>query len=208
MSTDTRHMARPLSSASTATGQARVRVWDRFVRVFHWSLVLCFFTAYFSTVGGPRWLHEVSGYAALVLVAARIVWGFIGAGHARFASFVPQPTAFIRYVGAMLRGREPRHLGHNPAAAVMILFLLAMVIGIGATGWMMSTDAWWGNETVETVHSLLVDATLLAVAVHVAAAVYESLKHRENLVWSMVTGTKRGAQARDRRARAEDQGLM
>jgi cytochrome b len=191
MSTDTRPMDLPLGSASTATGQVRVRVWDRFVRVFHWSLVACFFTAYFSTVGGPRWLHEVSGYAALALVTARIVWGFVGAGHARFARFVPRPATFVAYAGAMLRGREPRHLGHNPAAAVMILFLLAMVIGIGTTGWMMTTDAWWGNETVEALHGLLVDATLLAVAIHVSAAVYESVKHRENLVWSMVTGTKR-----------------
>ena len=182
-------------SADTATGEVRppgrTRVWDRFVRVFHWSLVLSFFTADFSTMGGPRWLHEASGYTALALVAARIVWGFAGAGHARFASFVPRPTAFIDYAGDLLRGRERRYLGHNPAAAVMILFLLAMVIGIGTTGWMMTTDAWWGNGTVEAVHSLLVDATLLAVAVHVSAAVYESLRHRENLVWSMVTGTKR-----------------
>jgi cytochrome b len=202
MSADTRHMDRPPGRAGTATGEVRVRVWDRFVRVFHWSLVLCFFTAYFSTVGGPRWLHEVSGYAALGLVTARIVWGFVGTGHARFASFVPRPATFIGYAGAMLRGREPRHLGHNPAAALMILFLLAMVIAIGTTGWMMTTDAWWGNETVETVHALLVDATLLAVAVHVSAAVYESVKHRENLVWSMVTGTKRAPDDRD------DQGLM
>ncbi len=203
MSTDTRHMDLPLSSASTATGQVRVRVWDRFVRVFHWSLVLSFFIAYFSTVGGPRWLHEVSGYAALALVAARIVWGFVGAGHARFTSFVPRPTTFIAYAGAMLRGQEPRHLGHNPAAAVMILFLLAMVIGIGTSGWMMTTDAWWGNETVEAIHGLLVDATLLAVAIHVSAAVYESVRHRENLPWSMVTGTKRAPDARD----DQDQGL-
>ena len=203
MSTDTRHMDLPLSSASTATGQVRVRVWDRFVRVFHWSLVLSFFTADFSTMGGPRWLHEASGYTALALVAARIVWGFAGAGHARFASFVPRPTAFIDYAGDLLRGRERRHLGHNPAAAVMILFLLAMVIGIGTSGWMMTTDAWWGNETVEAIHGLLVDATLLAVAIHVSAAVYESVRHRENLPWSMVTGTKRAPDARD----DQDQGL-
>lgn len=207
MSADTRHMDLALSSASTATGQVRVRVWDRFVRVFHWSLVLSFFTAYFSTMGGPRWLHETSGYTALALVAARIVWGFTGAGHARFASFVPRPMVFIAYAGDMLRGQERRFLGHNPAAAVMILFLLAMVIGIGVTGWMMTTDAWWGNEVVESVHLLLVDATLLAVAVHVSAAVYESLRHRENLVWSMVTGTKRASTPQDR-PETRDQGLM
>ena len=167
-----------------------VRVWDLFVRLFHWGLVLSVATAWFST-SGPRWLHTNSGYVALALVAARLAWGFIGGPYARFSQFVPGPRRLWRYVRAALRGREPRHLGHNPAAAVMILFLLATVTGIGVTGWMMGTDAYWGNETVEDTHLLLVDALLLAVPVHVCAAIYESMRHRENLILAMVTGMKR-----------------
>lgn len=168
----------------------RVRVWDRFVRLFHWGLVTSMAVAYLSTVGSQH-LHNAAGYAALVLVVARVVWGFVGAGHARFADFVPGPRKLLRYTWDMLHRREPRYIGHNPAAAVMILFLLAAVVGIGVSGWMLTLDAFWGSEAVEFVHVLLVNVTLAAVAIHVCAAVYESFKHRENLVWSMVVGSKR-----------------
>jgi cytochrome b len=55
---------------------------------------------------------------------------------------------------------------------------------------MLTLDAFWGNEIVETTHVVAVDLTLVAVAVHVLANLYGSLRHRENLVWSMVTGRK------------------
>jgi cytochrome b len=165
------------------------RVWDRFVRVFHWSLVLAFFAAWASTES-IGWVHKGAGYLTLALVAARVVWGFVGSRHARFADFVPGPRKLAAYLGALLRLKEPRHLGHNPAGALMILSLLALVAGIGTTGFMLTLDAYWGNETVETLHVWLVDITLLAVGVHVAANIYGSLRHRENLVLSMITGDK------------------
>jgi cytochrome b len=169
---------------------ARVRVWDRFVRVFHWSLVATFFGAWASTeeIG---WLHKGCGYAALALVLARVAWGFIGSEHARFANFVPGPAKLLRYLAALVRLREPRHLGHNPAGSVMILFLLGAVSVISVTGWMLTLDAFWGNGTVEDLHTGVVDFTLIAVGLHVAANLYSSLRHRENLVVAMVTGDKR-----------------
>ena len=192
-----------MSSPDTPAPQAaQVRVWDAFVRGFHWSLVASFGTAWWFTehIG---WLHKGAGYLALALVAARVVWGFVGSHHARFVHFVPGPRRLVAYLAALARGREPRHLGHNPAGAVMILFLLVAVVGIGVSGWMLTLDAFWGNETVETVHTGLVDLALWAVAVHVLANIVGGLRHHENLVLSMVTGRKplapgRPATAQDR----------
>jgi cytochrome b len=172
------------------SNEKRVLVWDRFVRLFHWSLVICFFVAYGSSESVGV-IHKGFGYATLALVFARVVWGFIGTRHARFADFVPGPRRLWAYATAMVRRQEPRYVGHNPAGSVMILFLLSAVAGIGVTGWMLTLDAFWGNGTVEGLHTLLVDATLLAVTVHVCANIYASLHHRENLIWSMVTGHKR-----------------
>jgi cytochrome b len=169
----------------------QVLVWDRFVRVFHWALVACMVGAYATATTGPRRWHEWLGYTAFALVAARLVWGVVGSKHARFANFVPTPARLWRYLASMLKRQEPRYLGHNPAMAVMALLFLALVSAIGVTGWMLTLDAYWGSEAVENVHVLLVDVTLVAVAVHVSAAVYVSLRHRENLIRSMFTGHKR-----------------
>ena len=168
----------------------KVPVWDRFVRVFHWSLVASFATAYVYTehIG---WVHKGAGYLALALIAARCVWGFTAPSpHARFANFVPTPNRLWAYLRLLVRGREPRHLGHNPAGAVMIIYLLGATTLIGVTGFLMTTDAFWGNELVETLHVTTVDVTLMAIVVHVAANLYESLRHRDNMFKAMVTGQK------------------
>jgi cytochrome b len=159
------------------------------VRLFHWALVAAFFAAWFST-DSIGLVHKMAGYVALVLVAARGVWGFVGSRHARFANFVPSPRRLLDYVRALAQGREPRCAGHNPLGALMILFLLGAVLSIGVSGWMLTLDAFWGNEIVETVHTQAVDLSLLAVALHVLANVLASFRHRENLIASMVTGCK------------------
>lgn len=164
-------------------------VWDRFIRVFHWALVASFATAWAST-SHIGWVHKGAGYLAFALVLTRIVWGFVGSTHARFANFVPSPSALMQYLRAMAQGREPRHPGHNPLGALMILYLLGAVMVIGITGWMMTLDAFWGNGAVEMIHSLTVDLTLWAIAIHVAANLAGSLRHHENLILSMVTGRK------------------
>ena len=166
-----------------------VKVWDLPVRLFHWSLVACFAGAWLSSDDAEA-LHQWLGYGALGLIAFRLVWGFVGSHHARFANFVPRPGTLAAYVLLMLRRREPRYLGHNPAAAVMILFLIAMVAVIGTTGWLMTTDWGWGSDPLETIHEGAAELALAAVGVHICAAIYESLRHRENLVVARITGIK------------------
>ncbi|QEA40555.1 cytochrome B [Pistricoccus aurantiacus] len=176
--------------ASTVARVDRVKVWDPAVRLFHWSLVTAFAVAYF-TPDSSRDIHEWAGYVALGLVVFRLIWGFVGSRHARFSDFVTGPRRFIDYVRQMIRGKEPRYLGHNPAAAIMILFLLVAVGVIGVSGWLLTTDWGWGSKTIEEIHEISVDVTLVAIALHVGAAIYESIHHRENLIRAMFTGYKR-----------------
>ncbi len=179
-----------MSTPSTVAGKPEsVKVWDPFVRVFHWSLVASFFGAYFLEAGDKP--HEVLGYIALGLVAARLVWGVVGTKYARFSNFVPSPRRFIAYVRAAIQRREPRFVGHNPAAAVMIVALICAVITTSVTGWMLTTDAYWGDALVEEVHEVVANVTVGLVCVHVAAAIYESVRHHENLILAMFSGRKR-----------------
>jgi cytochrome b len=167
-----------------------VKVWDLGVRVFHWCLVLCWFGAYFLAEENRDW-HEYCGYAVLALIAFRLIWGFVGGRYARFADFFPFPSRLLPYLKLLIKGKEPRHVGHNPAAAVMIFFLIFACLGIGVSGYLMTTDWGWGSEILEEIHIWLVDVTLVAVGIHVVAAIYESIRHKENLIRAMLTGKKR-----------------
>ncbi len=89
-----------------------LRVWDLPVRWLHWILVAAVGTAWFTGEGSLR-LHEVAGYAALSVVAARGVWGCLGGRYARFTQFVHAPRIVSRYARDVARHREARHLGHN-----------------------------------------------------------------------------------------------
>jgi len=100
-----------------------ILVWDIGVRLFHWSLVASFATAYF-TQADEYDLHLYAGYSVLGLLAFRIIWGFAGTRYARFSSFLFRPGVVLDYVRNMINLRPPRCLGHNPAGGVMILLLL------------------------------------------------------------------------------------
>jgi len=187
----------PLAGAlALAPDTRRVRVWDPIVRLFHWTIVG-------GVVANLTFLrHEESphiyvGYAVVAALVVRLGWGFVVRGHARFASFVPGPYRLTGYLRAMLGRREPRYLGHNPAGAAMIVLLLVLLVAIGVTGWMMGLDAFWGVAWVETLHEVTANILIGAVALHVIGAIVESIRHRENLPWAMITGYKRSAEGTD-----------
>ena len=167
-----------------------VLVWDPLVRVFHWSLVVAFFGAYLLGDDGGA-VHQAFGFSAVGLVTLRLLWGFVGSPHARFSSFVPSKGVLLRYLKDVFAHKEARYVGHNPAGAAMIVALLAAIIATGTSGWLMTTDAFWGSESAETIHELAANATLLLVGLHIVGVAFSSLRHRENLVRAMMTGRKR-----------------
>lgn len=113
--------------------QNRVKVWDLPVRYFHWALV-GFFT--FSYLSGDEEtpLHAWSGYAIVALLVFRVIWGFIGSRHSRFADFVRTPKEGLAYARDTLSGRAKRYLGHNPAGGLMVITLIVSLFATTLTG--------------------------------------------------------------------------
>lgn len=190
------HTASPGSPAVPLPQSRSIVVWDPVVRLFHWLVVAGFALNMFLTEEG-KLVHHWVGYAILAAVAFRLVWGFIGTKHARFSDFVPSPQHLLIYGNALLAQREPRYVGHNPFGALMMVALAGLLVLCGVTGWMQGLDAYWGEEWVQELHKAAANAILVLASFHVVAAIVESLRHRENLIWSMVTGRKRAPRGDD-----------
>lgn len=182
--------AEPAGTRKRPAMAATVPVWDVVVRTFHWIVVSgCILNLFILEDGKAA--HEVVGYVVAGALAIRVLWGFIGTRHARFSDFVPTPRRLRTYLADLRAGREPRMIGHNPAGAVMMLALMALLAAVSLTGWMMGLDAFWGAAWLEELHGAIADAILVLALIHAAAALFESWRHDENLVWAMVSGRKK-----------------
>jgi cytochrome b len=166
-----------------------VYVWDRFIRIFHWSLVSCVLLDYFVIDDGEL-LHQWLGYVACVLVLARIVWGFVGSKYARFSDFFPTPTRTIKHLRHIIYGEQDMHIGHNPLGAMMMFVLITLVLTLGVTGFMQSLDAYWGAEWLMDLHNTLANILIALAVIHAVAAIVMSFIERTNLIKAMITGVK------------------
>ncbi|MBS1204742.1 MAG: cytochrome [Proteobacteria bacterium] len=185
----------------------QIKVWDLFIRVFHWTVVILFFCNYLLSDRGQLFqrgstLHIYAGYIIICFVLVRLIWGVIGSKNARFSSFIPSYTEFKEYTKKLLSGEHPYYEGHNPAGAVMIVCLLAGLLITGVTGWLASIsdsiDGWqaaiasatdivpWGD-----IHSFFANLTMLGAGIHITAVLAISYLTKENLVRTMISGYKK-----------------
>lgn len=171
-------------------------VWSAGVRVLHGVLALSMITSFVTHEGGGRW-HEWTGYVALAAAAVRVILGFAGKGRWRFSQFLPGVAATWDYARAVLNHTEVRYLGHNPLGGWMVVALLADAIATGLTGWLYTTDRFWGVQWIEELHSVLGHALIPLLALHVAGSLFTSWRHRENLIAAMLHGRKPAAQPHD-----------
>lgn len=187
---------------------ASVRVWDPFLRLFHWLLVASFGVGYFTQAGEYE-LHLYAGYTLLGLLVWRLPWGLAGPCHARFSSFLYGPATLLRYLRAMLAGRPSRYLGHNPAGGLMILLMLACLLVIGISGIALDaaenragplgdTRLFLYTDLIKEIHVVSTNGMLAFIVLHLLGVLYSSLVHRENLALSMITGNKPAPRTPDR----------
>ena len=189
---------------SSNVSVSSIKVWDRFVRLFHWSLALLFISAYLTSQTGMQNTHMIIGYVLTGLISARFLWGIIGTSHARFSSFIYSPKQIIDYIKSIFSGHPKRYLGHNPAGAAMVAALLVSLsimitsgFVIEATiefeGLLMNLLSGIDDQTAylwHDVHEVTTNIILVLIVLHISGVVLASKQHNENLVRAMITGYK------------------
>jgi cytochrome b len=190
------------TAAGTQSSEVEVRVWDGWVRLWHWSIVLLIPFSYL-TARAQKWdWHMYSGYALLTLVSFRILWGFFGSEPARFARFVRSPAAAIRHLARLRRDAGPdRELTHNPAGAFAALALMGLLLAQAVT-WLFAYDQIFTygplarmvsedtRDLMTSLHIRIINVLLAVIALHILAIVWYRLFPGHDLVRAMMLGTK------------------
>ena len=125
----------------------RIAVWDKLIRLFHWSLlaavVISFYTT--KTTGQPFLfpieVHAQSGYIIIGLLVFRFIWGLVGSPYARFSTFLYGPKNTAGYAKALMTRRAPHYASHNPVGGWMVVLLLVSLGFQALSGLFLSDDS-------------------------------------------------------------------
>jgi cytochrome b len=170
------------------------KVYDLPLRLFHW-LFAGFFVVSFiigKTVDDDSVIfsyHMISGILLIGLVIWRLAWGFLGSYHSRFLNFSLNPLELKDYFSGILSGSRRKWAGHNPASSWASIAMFALALGLGSTGYMMTSNQ--GNSfDLKEIHELLAHGFLVVVILHVAGIALHTLRHKDGIAFSMIDGKK------------------
>lgn len=171
---------------------SKLKVYDLPTRLFHWMFAGLFLGAFFIAKviddDSPTYpVHMLLGLVLGTVVLFRLVWGFVGSRYARFSSFALKPHELFEYFRQLITGKTARALGHNPASSWAALIMMTSALGLVTTGILMTTS---NKDTFKEIHELFANTFILVVIAHVAGVILHTLRHKDWIGLSMVTGQK------------------
>jgi len=172
---------------------ARGLVYDLPTRLFHWSFVGLFLTAFVITKtiddeSVTFSYHMIAGMTLSFLVVMRIIWGVLGTKHAKFSGFALRPADLISYMSGIFSGSKRRWAGHNPASSWAAVIMMILALSLGMTGFRMATGP--ENHDIKEIHEVLATLFMVVAVTHVIGIVVHTIRHREMIGLSMIDGKK------------------
>jgi len=168
-------------------------VYDLPTRFFHWLFAGLFITAFLiaNLVDGdsPRFaFHMLAGLMVGCVVLLRLIWGVIGSMHARFSDFALRPSNLLAYFKGILSGDLTRWAGHNPASSWAAIIMMTCALGMVTTGTMMTNGV--DLDFLGEAHEVIAYTFLTAAILHVLGIAVHTIRHKEWIGLSMLTGKK------------------
>lgn len=185
--------------STTARAGGQIKVWDPWIRLVHWAIVLLIPFSWWTAKTARFDLHFLSGYTILALLLFRIAWGFVGSDTARFTAFLKSPLEGLRHLAQFRRGPDGVEIGHNAAGGWMVLVLLLAMLTQAATGLFADdaiftrgplarrVDESW-SDLATRIHLRVAWAIVAFAVLHVLAVLAYRLVRRQDLVRPMLTG--------------------
>jgi len=183
-----------------------IKVWDAPTRWFHGLIVVVIGLAWWTESHDEMDWHIRIGCALLGMVVFRLLWGVFGGETARFSSFVRGPRTVLAYAVKLARGgTSADEVGHNPMggwSVVALLGVMAAEVGFGLfcvdvdgleSGPLADRVSFQAGRTAAHWHTVLFNALLALIALHLCAIAFYTLVRRNNLIGPMLTGRKRVA---------------
>lgn len=144
-------------------------------------------------------LHIYIGYALVVGIIARLVWGVVGPRHARFSDMW-HPIVWWDAVRNFNLHAKP-HFGHNTLASAAYLLVYLLLITMAITGLGLAAveqsmgpfNTWigdmpWLKELFEEPHELIFYLLMGFVVIHITALIWHEYKDKTPHAQAMVTG--------------------
>ena len=175
-------------------------IWDLPLRVFHWLLMFAVIAAIASAKAGNLFVHEKAGISVLSLILFRVIWGFIGSHHARFANFLATPKAVFAYIKKRWAGDRKHYPGHAPTGAWATLAILLVLGGMGSFGLMAQNDILYRapladfvgefSKTATNFHHIGERVVIAVIALHIIALLVYRYGLKIKLLPAMLHGGK------------------
>lgn len=171
-------------------------IWDIYLRLFHWFLVISVSISLISGFLGNLEIHIFAVKIVLFLLIFRLFWGVIGYPTAQFKNFIKSPKTIIQY----LQKKKVDYIGHNPLGALSVVAMLIALLVQSISGLFKTDEVLFEAPFYEFVshstqalmseiHSYAFLIILLLIFTHIMAIVVYWFKG-SNLVKPMIKSGK------------------
>ena len=175
----------------------RTRIWTMPTRIFHWLLAIGFASAYIlSDFEDLNKFHFAFGAFVGTLAIFRILFGFVGPKYSHFRDF-PIGIKKLKEFFRTLPDKTKTYIGHNPAAAAIMLGILMTAVLCGISGYLFqgvkshAFDIGINRKTLKEIHEVLANLFLILVAVHFLGVIIDNFLHRKvGTITSIFNGYK------------------